>query len=304
MTYNIVSFDGGGVCGTFSIQLFRRILKERSGLLHAIDLFAGTSTGGLIGLALAQGVHPDDILRLYQTKTEQIFARGFFKKVFGNLCGSKYGNDGLIKVAYDTFGNATLDDLHAHVVVPAFNLKEEGTPNDPSWRCEFFNNFSGSPFLKDKIADVAIRTASAPTYFPSYQGYIDGGVVANDPSLAAVAMAVSQGFKLEDIRVLSIGTGGQIRYIDGKEITWGIAGWIKPLVNVFMGGQSITVDALTGCMLQNRYRRLCPIIPDIEMDDVSKVPTLIALADQVDIKPVTDWLDAEVFGRVSDLTAR
>src|ERR1035437_1608132 len=294
MSYNIISFDGGGVCGTFSVRLLQRIMEKHPNLLQSVDLFAGTSTGGLIALGMAHGISVESLLQLYQKETPTIFARNIFRKMLGNILAAKYSNAGIISVAKKTFGGtATLGDLSCHVVVPSFNLKEDGTPTDPSWRCEFFHNFAGSPYMNEKVVDVAIRTASAPTYFPSYQGYIDGGVVANDPSLAAVAHAVAHGFKLEDIRVLSIGTGGQIRYLVGDDIKWGLAGWAKSLVGVFMDGQSITVDTLSSLMLGQRYLRLCPIIPLVEMHDVSKVDELITDADKVNLAPITEWLNRE-----------
>jgi len=31
-----------------------------------------------------------------------------------------------------------------------------------------------------------MRTAAAPTYFPSYQSYVDGGMFAHDPASSAL----------------------------------------------------------------------------------------------------------------------
>jgi len=48
-----------------------------------------------------------------------------------------------------------------------------------------------------------MRSAAAPTYFPVYQGYCDGAVTANNPSLVAVSMALAHypGLRRENIRV-------------------------------------------------------------------------------------------------------
>ena len=40
-----------------------------------------------------------------------------------------------------------------------------------------------------KIADILTQTTAAPTYFPVYQGCVDGGVVANCPAMLAVTTA-------------------------------------------------------------------------------------------------------------------
>ena len=74
----------------------------------------------------------------------------------------------------------------------------------------FAHNFPGSHHLDELVVDVALRSAAAPTVFPSHQGHIDGGMVANNPSTVAIAMALGHKTPrpaLEDIRVLSIGTG-------------------------------------------------------------------------------------------------
>src|SRR5579862_367077 len=74
--YLILACDGGGIRGYLSSLLLKR-LNDDLGIFGTnnqnIDLYAGTSTGGLIALALAQGKTIDSIVELYATKAADIF---------------------------------------------------------------------------------------------------------------------------------------------------------------------------------------------------------------------------------------
>ena len=87
--YYIMSFDGGGIRGYLSILILRKLLKENPDILDKIDLFAGTSTGGIIALGLAYGIDIDVILELYRYKGGEIFKDSVLDnlKDFGFLQG-------------------------------------------------------------------------------------------------------------------------------------------------------------------------------------------------------------------------
>ncbi len=54
-------------------------------------------------------------------------------------------------------------------------------------------------------------TSAAPTFFPVFRGYTDGGIVANNPSIIAISKAVAHYPHVtpKNIALLSIGTGAQ-----------------------------------------------------------------------------------------------
>jgi hypothetical protein len=86
---------------------------------------------------------------------------------------------------------------------------------------------------------VGLYTSVAPTYFPTVDGYIDGGVYASNPSMCALAQSqdprVPGHPALEEVVLLYLGTGTSRVYIQGKRLDWGYAQW-KPLVNVMLDG--------------------------------------------------------------------
>jgi hypothetical protein len=97
-------------------------------------------------------------------------------------------------------------------------------------------------------------------------------VFVNNPSMAAYAEARSLYPAAPNIVVVSVGTGDrqdQITYATAKD--WGLLGWAKQIVPVFMDSVSEAVDyelrSLPGCTY---YRLQVPHLQDAssDMDDV------------------------------------
>ncbi|KYC43907.1 patatin [Scytonema hofmannii PCC 7110] len=86
---------------------------------------------------------------------------------------------------------------------------------------------------------------------------IDGGVAANNPSSCAVAEALRLGNSLDEITVLSIGTGDATRIIPFESAhQWGLIQWAQPLVNVLFDATSDVYEYITYQVIQNRLLRL------------------------------------------------
>jgi patatin-like phospholipase/acyl hydrolase len=298
MAYRILTLDGGGVRGVYTAVLLERISAEVPSLIGKTHLLAGTSTGGIIALGLASGFAVARLVSLYRDNAARIFDSSWLHELadLHGLSGAEYDNTNLVEILKGQFGPTRLRQLSKKVLVPSFQLDNQ----DPQagrrmWKPKFFHNFPGPDSDGDElVVDVALRTSAAPVYFPTYQVYIDGGVVANDPSMAALAQALDKDTgaqKLEDLVLFSVGTGTNPTYIAGHDLDWGIAQWANPLVSLMIDGVMGVAEYQCRRLLAGRYFRLEPRLPKpIAMDDASAVASLIDYANAVDIAAAVDWL--------------
>src|SRR5262245_1918539 len=111
--YRILTIDGGGIRGLLTTILLERLEAAVPGFLSRIDLFAGTSTGGILALGLASGVTPNAARALYEEKGPAVFQDSLFDNIrdLGHAIGAQYGNTNLKKALTDYFGDKTLGEL-------------------------------------------------------------------------------------------------------------------------------------------------------------------------------------------------
>ncbi|MCE4300052.1 patatin-like phospholipase family protein [Xanthomonas hortorum] len=255
MSFNIISCDGGGIRGLITAILIQD-LDQHSNILSHANCFAGTSTGGLLALALVQNVSINTIIEMYMTKGASIFepngwlldqqaesqqqgmdatlgsGPGFFS--------SQYKNDGLIQIASGLLGTTSLADAKRLVVVNAARLWDATSGN---WMPATFSNGVNNAYRQISMVDAALATSAAPTYFPPYRVsgaygdygfFADGGVFANNPAMTAVAEAIASGLvnSVGDIQLLSLGTGSSPQGIPstaiGNPLDWGAKSWLYP----------------------------------------------------------------------------
>ncbi len=72
MAYRILSCDGGGIRGLLTSLMIQR-LDQKFQILAKVDLFAGTSTGGILSIGLAIGLDAQAVVDLYRNDGPQIF---------------------------------------------------------------------------------------------------------------------------------------------------------------------------------------------------------------------------------------
>ena len=190
--FKILSLDGGGIRGILTATILERISLALPGWLDQVDLIAGTSTGGILALGLAFGMTPTQLKALYYDKGSQIFDSSWLLNIenIDGAIGAKYDNEKLKAILDTTFGTKLLGDLNKKVVIPTFDLKSQ-TDKGVCWAPRLMHNYpSTDSDVGTPIVLAALRTAAAPVYFPSVGSFIDGGVIANDPSMAALGTAL------------------------------------------------------------------------------------------------------------------
>jgi len=230
--FRILSIDGGGIRGVFPAavlaELEGRFLLGGS-IANHFDMIAGTSTGGIIALALAHGMTARQALNIYLERGERIFpsAAGLGKvsRALRWLVKPKHDQATLKEELLRIFGDKVLDDSITRLVIPSF----EGRHGEPF----LYKTPHHLDYQKDrhkKFAHVALHTTAAPSYYPGVEddGYImiDGGIWANNPVMNALVDALAcYDIAREDVRILSLGTGESTFTVDERARNGGIKHW-------------------------------------------------------------------------------
>lgn len=292
-TFNILSFDGGGLRGTLSIHLLKKLQNLSPNIIKTTNMISGTSTGSLIALGLAYGLSAEEISNLYSKENIEYI----FDKSYSQIARPKYDNDHLKEVLLRIFPeNLKLKDLGKLVIIPAFYLGDENN----SWKAMFYNNIPNSPTEDFRVVDVAMASSAAPVFFPTYECNIDGGIIATDPSLASIVYSIDKtlGKSMENIRLLSFGTGYYYNSIKQDTSNWGAIDWVVskdpdlPIISVTLEGNAQVSQIFSKKLLQDNYYRLNPRMNrDISMDDVKAVDYLTKLAKEYDMTECVSWIN-------------
>ena len=217
--YTILSIDGGGVRGVIPAMVIAAIEEEIGKLAgfpvkigDLIDMKAGTSTGGLLALALST---PDplnkrrvkysgkDTLDLYSAKNLGIiFSKNLLDVPILNL-RPKYGLKGIEELLKERLGEESrLGEMVGEVVLTTIegDIANTSAPH-----------LLSSTLTPHILAWKAGRaTTAAPTFFNpmliSDKLYIDGALGGNNPTFRAITTAGRLGHTQSNILVISLGT--------------------------------------------------------------------------------------------------
>jgi uncharacterized protein len=268
MAFQILSMSGGGFLGLYTAAVLAE-LEERSGkrLNKCFDLFAGTSIGGIVALGLAAGRSASDIRDAFIEHGPRIFPQrppnskaGWIRRFARNVPAPLYKPGPLRETIEQIVGADTcMSDLTRPAVIPAVNLTKGGP--------KVFKTGHHERFVLDwrlRVADVALATSAAPTYFPAHrignELFADGGMFANSPDMIATHEAeMFLGVQRNDIHVLSVGTTTtDFAMSSALDPNMGVMGWMRNqrLTDVMIGSQQALTNDMMKHVLADRYLRI------------------------------------------------
>jgi patatin-like phospholipase/acyl hydrolase len=294
----ILSIDGGGVRGIVPAYILAEIEKQLPGdkkIGEYFDIIAGTSAGGIMALMLTA---PDKngkpkysasyILDQTQKLSEAAFETSWVRKILtgGGLWHVKYSSDNMRKLLHEHFGDMKFKDATTNVVITTYEISTSST--------YFFQSSVAkeTPLHNCLIRELAYATSAAPTYFEPAKltddtgrvsTLIDGGVAANNPTVAALLYATElYGREINPI-VISIGTGSNVSSENSAVIDYdkvkdsGMIGWMTHIIHLLMYTSNDVTDYIAYRVLDyhknhHTYFRLQVVLDpkNMEMDDITE----------------------------------
>ncbi|XP_049627518.1 85/88 kDa calcium-independent phospholipase A2 isoform X2 [Suncus etruscus] len=304
---HLLCLDGGGVKGLVIIQLLLAI--ERASGIATKDLFdwvAGTSTGGILALSILHGKSMAYMRGVYFRMKDEVF-RGsrpyesgpleeFLKREFGEH--TKMTDVKKPKVML----TGTLSDRQPAELHLFRNYEAPEVVREP----RFSQNIHLKPTThpsEQLVWRAARSSGAAPTYFRPNGRFLDGGLLANNPTLDAMTeiheynqdlIRKGQGSKVKKLSVVvSLGTGRSpqvpVTCVDifRPSNPWELAKTVfgakelgKMVVDCCTDPDGRAVDrARAWCeMVETQYFRLNPQLgTDIMLDEVSDAVLVNAL---------------------------
>jgi hypothetical protein len=209
-----------------------------------------------------------------------------------------FSQDDLESTLFEIFEDKTVADLKHKIVTPAINI---GMEDDAHWAPSIIHNLDDR-FDSLSLVEIALRIAAMPILFPSHSEHIDAALLTNNPALTAVAQILEDSAaSMDEMRILSIGTGENPISLHGSDPDLGYAGWMMDpkLPLAMMQAVIETNSQLTNYQCQQiftglRYHRLNPKLGRPWLMHEHKAQFIVEAADIAEDTPIestADWLD-------------
>jgi len=234
--FRALSIDGGGMRGIYTAAYLDALdtayAKRRQ--IRGLDigkgfqLIVGTSTGAIIGCALAIGTAPAKVMELYRSHGADVFPKKLPSRLGYDLLTQLRTRPAYLEMGERTLRTelekllqaATLADVwntrHIAMAITAVNMSTYRswvfkTPHDPD------TNHRDD---ERTLVEVCLASSAAPLYrslavlehesTKTYNVFADGGLWANNPVLVALVEALQMTSETdEDIEIFSLGSCGK-----------------------------------------------------------------------------------------------
>jgi uncharacterized protein len=207
--FRVLSLDGGGAKGVYTLGVLKEVEAiAQVPLCEVFDLIFGTSTGSIIAALIALGYRIEEIENLYFTLVPKIMRHRF----------SKSRTKALKIEAEHLFGKQDFSAFKIPVGIVCTNHDFE-RPMVFKYSVQQAHGRAATfkPGFGCTIAEAVVASCAAYPFFEKVkvetenqgeQVLMDGGYVANNPTLFALADAC-QAFKKNgsELAVLSVGVG-------------------------------------------------------------------------------------------------
>ena len=228
--YRVLSLDGGGMRGIYTSAFLARLTDQFAQLRgesaldlgRGFDLISGTSTGAIVGCALAVGRPMREVVALYREHGPKIFPhriKGKRSAIYRATQGSRFvrkGDVALRSALHGVLGDDTMRDVFDRrgisLSIPAVLMSEH--------RAWVFKKTPKSGVRDDRypLVDVCLATSAAPIYRSlaaiddpntsdgPQQVFADGGLWANNPIMVGLVDALTIAASDRPIEIFSLGT--------------------------------------------------------------------------------------------------
>ncbi|MHC2676954.1 hypothetical protein ACVI1J_009117 [Bradyrhizobium diazoefficiens] len=232
--FRVLSLDGGGMRGTYTATYLDRVATafarrrklDSLDIGKGFDLIVGTSTGAIIGCALAVGKPLSEVVALYRKHGPKIFS----KKLPSSLVGVtpdlllrkralEAGEAELLGALVDTIGEETMAEVYERRdIALAFSAVEMSQHRAWVFKTP---HFAATNHRDDnyRLADVCLASSAAPLYRSlaaidqpdggdgnRFNVFADGGLWANNPVLLGLIEALDVAEAGREIQIFSLGT--------------------------------------------------------------------------------------------------
>ncbi|MEI2423277.1 patatin-like phospholipase family protein [Arthrospira platensis SPKY2] len=257
----ILSLDGGGSRGIISLIFLKRLEEIFNVPLNQVfDIFCGCSTGSIIASLLSQGYKVDEIYRLYKEILPIIFNKKN-KTILGRIgLRPLYKIQPFIEESKKIFKDIYLRDLEKNLLILAYDTLVDKPLILKSW--EDKDN------LNIKLWQAVCMSCCCPTLFPGFKyeidgverGIVDGVLVTSNPSLIGISETLSLGYSLEEIKIISIGTGDEVISLNPKKIlNKGSIYWGITLPKLLIGSSNEFQSNLSKKLIKDSFRLQIPV---------------------------------------------